>query len=48
MRVILAAIAIVAALPAAAATLEERLAPCLSCHGEKGQSANQDVPSLGA
>jgi cytochrome c553 len=48
MRAILAAIAITAALPAAAATLEERLAPCLSCHGEKGQSANQDVPSLGA
>jgi cytochrome c553 len=48
MRAILAAVAIVAALPAAAATLEERLAPCLSCHGEKGQSANQDVPSLGA
>jgi cytochrome c553 len=48
MRAILTAIAITAALPAAAATLEERLAPCLSCHGEKGQSANQDVPSLGA
>ena len=37
-----------AALPAAAAALEERLAPCLACHGEKGQSANPAVPSLGA
>jgi cytochrome c553 len=30
------------------ATIEERLAPCLACHGEKGQSANPEVPSLGA
>lgn len=22
--------------------------PCLACHGEKGQSANPEVPSLGA
>jgi hypothetical protein len=27
------------ALPIAAATLEERLALCLDCHGERGQSA---------
>src|SRR5437879_9532034 len=31
-----------------AAPLEERLAPCLACHGEKGQSDNKEVPSLGA
>jgi cytochrome c553 len=37
-----------AALPAGAATLAERLAPCLACHGEKGQSENPEVPSLGA
>ena len=37
-----------AALPVAAATLEERLAPCLACHGEQGQSAIAEVPSLGA
>jgi cytochrome c553 len=36
------------ALPAAAATLEERMAPCLACHGETGQSENPEVPSLGA
>ena len=29
-------------------SLEERIAPCLACHGEKGQSANPEVPSLGA
>jgi cytochrome c553 len=37
-----------AALPASAATLEERLVPCLACHGEKGQSIVPEVPSLGA
>lgn len=36
------------AMPAGAATLAERLAPCLACHGETGTSANADVPSLGA
>jgi len=25
----------------------ERVAPCLACHGEKGQSENPEVPSLG-
>ncbi len=46
----LAALALLtlAALPAAAATLEERLASCLACHGDKGQSALANVPSLGA
>ena len=38
----------VAVLSAAAASLEERLAPCLACHGEKGQSEQPEVPSLGA
>jgi cytochrome c553 len=33
--------------PAPADTLEARLAPCLACHGAKGQSANPEVPSLG-
>jgi cytochrome c553 len=37
-----------AALPVAAATLEERLAPCFACHGERGQSTIPEVPSLGA
>ncbi len=36
------------ALPVAAATLEERLVPCLACHGARGQSATPEVPSLGA
>jgi len=34
--------------PASAATIAERLAICLMCHGEQGQSGNPDVPSLGA
>lgn len=37
-----------AALPGLAANFEERVAPCLACHGEKGQSENPEVPSLGA
>ena len=37
-----------AALPVTAASLEERLAPCLACHGEHGQSEKPEVPSLGA
>ncbi len=46
---LLAALVILAALPyrTAAATIDERLAPCLACHGEKGQSAIPETPSLG-
>src|SRR5438874_5649246 len=36
------------ALPAFAADLEEKLAPCLVCHGAEGQSEIENVPSLGA
>jgi cytochrome c553 len=43
-----ALLVLLAALPVAAASLEERLAPCLACHGEQGQSAIPEVPSLGA
>jgi cytochrome c553 len=42
---------LLAALPVSAATpasMAERLAPCLACHGEKGQSLLPEVPSLGA
>jgi cytochrome c553 len=35
-------------LPGAAATLAERFPSCLACHGEHGQSATPEVPSLGA
>jgi len=37
-----------AALQASAATLDERLRPCLACHGENGQSGTPETPSLGA
>jgi cytochrome c553 len=33
---------------ASAATIAERAAPCLACHGEKGQSETENTPSLGA
>ena len=35
-------------MPSGAESLEARLAACLACHGEKGQSAIPEVPSLGA
>jgi cytochrome c553 len=31
----------------AAEPFADRVAPCLACHGEKGQSVNPEVPSLG-
>jgi cytochrome c553 len=30
-----------------AETIEERAAPCLACHGERGQSETENTPSLG-
>jgi cytochrome c553 len=41
------ALLLVVAAPAVSAAADERLAPCLACHGETGQSPNPDVPSLG-
>src|SRR6201986_5546042 len=32
---------------AAAETIQERAAPCFACHGEQGQSATENTPSLG-
>lgn len=48
MRGIIAATVLMCALalPARAATFEEKLAPCLACHGEKGISETSEVPSL--
>jgi cytochrome c553 len=34
--------------PAPTADLSEKMAPCLACHGEEGQSQIENVPSLGA
>jgi cytochrome c553 len=36
------------ALPVRAETLEEKMAPCLACHGETGTSEIENTPSLGA
>jgi len=43
-----AVLVLLVARPVAAATLAERFASCLACHGEQGQSAIPEVPSLGA
>ena len=49
MRRILCVLALVlASLPLKAETIQERAAPCLGCHGEKGQSQIENIPSLGA
>jgi len=37
-----------AAFPACAQSLQERMSTCFACHGEKGQSQRPEVPSLGA
>ena len=47
-RFLAAAFVLLPALPAGADSLDARLAACLACHGEKGQSAVPEVPSLGA
>ena len=41
------AFALVATAAASAETIAERAAPCLACHGEKGQSETENTPSLG-
>jgi cytochrome c553 len=42
-----AVLVLLTALPVAAISLEERLTPCLACHGEQGQSVIPEVPALG-
>jgi cytochrome c553 len=42
------AVFLAGAIPASAADLGEKLAPCLACHGADGQSETENVPSLGA
>jgi cytochrome c553 len=46
--VLILTILLAVALPAFAATLAERMEPCLACHGQKGQSETPEIPSLGA
>jgi cytochrome c553 len=48
MRVTVAVLALFCAMPALAASIEERAAPCLDCHGANGQSQTDNIPSLGA
>jgi cytochrome c553 len=48
MRKIIAALTFASiAFSASAETFQERTAPCLACHGEKGQSETENIPSLG-
>jgi len=45
---VLLALVSAGALPVAAAEPPEKLGQCLACHGAEGQSATDNVPSLGA
>src|SRR3954467_15648062 len=47
-RTLAALASVLLAASASAETLEQRIAPCLACHGEKGQSETETTPSLGA
>ena len=47
-RILFVLLLVFIAVPASAASLAERMEPCLACHGEKGHSENPEVPSLGA
>src|ERR1700737_4693632 len=48
MRKIIVALALaLVASSGRAETLEERAAPCLACHGERGHSETENTPSLG-
>src|SRR6266403_1001658 len=49
MRGIIAALAFaLIACPADAEPFQDRIAPGLACHGERGQSETENTPSLGA
>ncbi len=48
MRNVIAALAFAFVIsPLSAETIQERVAPCLACHGEKGRSETENTPSLG-
>src|SRR3954447_23538382 len=47
LRMIMALVFALIASLARAETLQERVAPCLACHGEHGQSETENTPSLG-
>jgi len=47
-RTMIAALALASlAVSASAETIQERAAPCLACHGERGASETENTPSLG-
>jgi len=49
MQKIITALAVALVVSSASAeTFQDRMAPCLACHGEKGQSETENTPSLGA
>src|SRR6202167_5265922 len=47
-KIIVALLLVLIASSGRAEPIAERAAPCLACHGEKGQSETENIPSLGA
>src|ERR1700689_3145942 len=47
-KIIVALLLVLIASSGRAETIAERAAPCLACHGEKGQSETENIPSLGS
>jgi cytochrome c553 len=47
LRTIAALVFALIACPANAETFQDRVAPCLACHGERGASETENTPSLG-
>jgi cytochrome c553 len=47
-RILALLVLLLASAPLRAETIQERVVPCLGCHGEKGQSETENIPSLGA
>ncbi len=46
-KLVAAALLLFGAAAASAGSFEDRVAACVTCHGDKGQSQNPEVPSLG-
>ncbi|WP_441234542.1 c-type cytochrome [Bradyrhizobium sp. 930_D9_N1_4] len=46
-KVIIVALALVSLTVSSSAEIQERAAPCLACHGERGTSETGNTPSLG-
>jgi cytochrome c553 len=47
LALVVGSLVIIAAPPTFAGPFEDKISPCITCHGVKGQSENPETPSLG-